>query len=49
MSGTLSIQPLTSAEVATVYEKCVEILSGHGVKVDHAGRARVAARRGRRT
>ncbi len=37
MSGTLSIQPLTSTEVATVYEKCVEILSGHGVKVDHEG------------
>ena len=35
MSGTLSIQPLTATEVATVYEKCVEILSGHGVKVDH--------------
>jgi trimethylamine---corrinoid protein Co-methyltransferase len=37
MSGTLSIQPLTAAEVATVYEKCLEILSGHGVKVDHEG------------
>lgn len=36
MSGTLSIQPLTSAEVATIHEKCVEILSGHGVKVDQA-------------
>ena len=34
MSGPLSIQPLTGAEVATIYEKCVEILSGHGVKVD---------------
>ncbi len=34
MSGSLSIQPLSGAEVATIYEKCVEILSGHGVKVD---------------
>ena len=34
MSGPLSIQPLSAAEVATVYEKCLEILSGHGVKVD---------------
>jgi len=37
MSGTLQIKPLTTAEVGTVYEKCVEILSGHGVKVDHEG------------
>jgi trimethylamine--corrinoid protein Co-methyltransferase len=37
MSGTLTVQPLTAAEVATLYEKCVEILSGHGVKVDYEG------------
>ncbi len=35
MSGTLRLQPLTSAEVTTIHEKCVAILSGHGIKVDH--------------
>ena len=36
MTGTLRIQPLSAAEISSVYEKCVAILSGHGVKVDHA-------------
>jgi trimethylamine:corrinoid methyltransferase-like protein len=36
MTGTLRIQPLTAAEISSVYEKCVAILSGYGVKVDHA-------------
>jgi trimethylamine:corrinoid methyltransferase-like protein len=35
MSGTLKVQPLTASEISVVYEKCVAILSGHGVKVDH--------------
>ncbi|MEZ5124865.1 MAG: trimethylamine methyltransferase family protein [Thermoleophilia bacterium] len=35
MSGTLTIRPLSAGEVALIFEKCVAILSGHGVKVDH--------------
>ena len=36
MSGALRIQPLSASEVSSIYEKCVEILSGYGVRVDHA-------------
>ena len=35
MSGTLRIQPLSESDISTIYEKCVEVLSGQGVKVDH--------------
>jgi trimethylamine:corrinoid methyltransferase-like protein len=35
MSGTLRIQPLSASDGARIYEKCVAILSTHGVKVDH--------------
>ncbi len=35
MSGPLRLQPLTAGEVSSLYEKCVAILSGYGVKVDH--------------
>lgn len=35
MSGPLRLQPLTPAEISLIREKCVAILSGHGVKVDH--------------
>ena len=36
MSGALRIQPLSASEVSSIYEKCVGILSGYGVRVDHA-------------
>jgi len=35
MSGALRLQPLSPSDVSSIYEKCVEILSGYGVKVDH--------------
>lgn len=35
MSGTLRIQPLSASEVDLVFERCIEVLSTHGVKVDH--------------
>ncbi|MHB8869195.1 MAG: trimethylamine methyltransferase family protein [Thermoleophilia bacterium] len=35
MAGSLRIEPLTPSEISTMYEKCVQILTDHGVKVDH--------------
>ena len=35
MSGTLKAQFLTKDEISLIYEKCLTILSTHGVKVDY--------------
>jgi trimethylamine:corrinoid methyltransferase-like protein len=35
MAGSLRIEPLSQSEIASIYEKCVHVLSTYGVKVDH--------------